>query len=46
MFSDDKELQKWLSICAVAINDQLVDSLDIEISSNDKISLLPPVCGG
>jgi molybdopterin synthase sulfur carrier subunit len=46
MFKDDKELQEWLEICAVAVNDSLVCSLDTKIESNDKISLLPPVCGG
>ena len=45
-FKEDKEMQEWLGICAVAINDTLVCSLDIPISPNDKISLLPPVCGG
>ncbi|WP_331774847.1 MoaD/ThiS family protein [Sulfurospirillum sp. 1612] len=46
MFKDDETLQEWLSICAVAINDQLVSSLDVAVGPNDKISLLPPVCGG
>ncbi len=46
MFADDKELQEWLEICAVAVNDTLVCSLDTKIEANDKISLLPPVCGG
>jgi sulfur-carrier protein len=46
IFSEDKALQEWLSICAVAINDQLVDSLDVKVNAGDKISLLPPVCGG
>ncbi len=45
-FQDDKELQEWLGICAVAVNDTLVCTLDMPISKNDKISLLPPVCGG
>ena len=45
-FQDDKELQEWLGICAVAVNDTLVCTLDMPISQNDKISLLPPVCGG
>lgn len=45
-FADDKELQDWLLICAVAVNDTLVCSLDISIKPEDKISLLPPVCGG
>lgn len=45
-FIDDLELQNWLDICAVAVNDTLVFSLDMQIQANDKISLLPPVCGG
>lgn len=45
-FIDDLELQNWLAICAVAVNDTLVFSLDMQIQTNDKISLLPPVCGG
>jgi sulfur-carrier protein len=45
-FKDDGELQEWLAICAVAVNDTLVCSLDIPIQKKDKISLLPPVCGG
>ena len=45
-FQQDKELQEWLDICAVAVNDTLVCSLDTPVHVNDKISLLPPVCGG
>ncbi|MDD4507208.1 MAG: MoaD/ThiS family protein [Sulfurospirillaceae bacterium] len=45
-FKHDAQLQEWLAICAVAVNDTLVCALDMPISSNDKISLLPPVCGG
>ena len=43
---EDKEISKWLSECAVAVNDKIVDSLDIKLNDGDKISLLPPVCGG
>ncbi len=45
-FKNDAQLQEWLAICAVAVNDTLVCALDMPISPNDKISLLPPVCGG
>ncbi|MBN1839313.1 MAG: MoaD/ThiS family protein [Campylobacterales bacterium] len=45
-FKEDKELQEWLGICAVAVNDTLVCDLNMPIASEDKISLLPPVCGG
>ncbi len=46
MFKEDKEIQEWLEICAVAVNDSLVCSLDTKVEAGDKISLLPPVCGG
>lgn len=42
----DESLKEWLAIAAVAINDSLVSSLDKELKDGDKISLLPPVCGG
>ena len=43
---DDKEMSDWLENCAVAINDTLVSSLEHTLKDGDKISLLPPVCGG
>jgi len=42
----DKELSEWLQNSAVAVNDTLVSSLDVELRDGDKVSLLPPVCGG
>jgi len=42
----DKELSKWLTNCAVAVNDTLVSSLEVSLKDGDKVSLLPPVCGG
>ncbi len=42
----DEELKQWLDISAVAVNNTLVSSLDIALKDGDKISLLPPVCGG
>jgi molybdopterin synthase sulfur carrier subunit len=44
--SSDKELEAWLKNCAVAVNDTLVSSLDVALKDGDKVSLLPPVCGG
>ena len=44
--SHDEELSSWLKNCAVAVNDTLVSSLDTPLKDGDKISLLPPVCGG
>ncbi|MFT7861106.1 MAG: MoaD/ThiS family protein [Sulfurimonas sp.] len=42
----DEELKEWLSNSAVAVNDALVASLEHPLKSGDKVSLLPPVCGG
>lgn len=41
-----EELGEWLKICAVAVNDEIVSSLDAPLKDGDKISILPPVCGG
>ncbi len=46
ILKNDKELQEWLKVSAVAVNDTLVNSLDISLKEGDKISILPPVCGG
>jgi molybdopterin synthase sulfur carrier subunit len=43
---EDVETSKWLESCAVAINDTLVMSKDVQLNDGDKVSLLPPVCGG
>ncbi|WP_304544914.1 MoaD/ThiS family protein [Sulfurimonas microaerophilic] len=42
----DEELKEWLSNSAVAVNDTLVASLEHPLKDGDKVSLLPPVCGG
>ncbi len=46
ILKQDKDLKEWLETSAVAVNDTLVSSLDIELKDGDRISLLPPVCGG
>lgn len=40
------ELSEWLKICAVAVNDEIANSLEAPLKDGDKISILPPVCGG
>ena len=40
------ELQDWLKDCAIALNNEIISSLDTPIKEGDKIVLLPPVCGG
>ncbi len=42
----DAEVSDWLDSCAVAVNDTLVSSLEAPLKDGDRISLLPPVCGG
>ncbi len=46
ILQEDKELSEWLQNSAVAVNDTIVSSLDVALKDGDKISLLPPVCGG
>ena len=46
ILQEDKELSEWLENSAVAVNDSIVSSLDVALKDGDKISLLPPVCGG
>ncbi len=46
LLKEDQDVSKWLETCAVAVNDTLVASKDVALSDGDKVSLLPPVCGG
>ena len=46
ILKDDQEMQEWLENSAVAVNDTLVNNRDFALHSGDKVSLLPPVCGG
>lgn len=42
----NEKISPWLDNSAVAVNDTLVRDLDTPLKDGDKISLLPPVCGG
>lgn len=46
ILKDNEKISLWLEKCAVAVNDTLVSSKDMTLNDGDKISLLPPVCGG
>jgi len=46
ILKEDADMSAWLENCAVAVNDTMVSSKDITLNSGDKVSLLPPVCGG
>jgi len=43
---NNSNLKEWVGISAVAVNDSIVNSLDYNLKDGDKISILPPVCGG
>lgn len=42
----DFAIQNWLKDCAIALNDEIVQSLDTPLKDGDKVVILPPVCGG
>jgi len=42
----DDSLNAWLDKCAVALNDTMVNDLSIVLKDGDRVSILPPVCGG
>jgi molybdopterin synthase sulfur carrier subunit len=46
ILKEDSELLSWLGNSAVAVNDTIVQTTDIKLNDGDKVSLLPPVCGG
>lgn len=46
ILQNDDNLKPWLEICAVCVNDEIVNNLDLELKDGDKIAILPPVCGG
>jgi len=43
---EDSTLSEWLDKCAVALNDIMVNDLSTVLKDGDRISILPPVCGG
>ncbi len=43
---EDKSLSSWLTKCAVALNDTMVNDLNTPLNDGDRVSILPPVCGG
>ena len=42
----DESLREWLANCAVAVNDKMIYDANFALKSGDRVSLLPPVCGG
>ncbi|AII14077.1 molybdopterin synthase, small subunit [Campylobacter iguaniorum] len=46
ILAQDESLKEWLSLSAVALNDEIVTNLETTLKDGDKICILPPVCGG
>jgi len=46
LLKQDETLADWLPKCAVSLNDTMVGDLDTPLKAGDKITILPPVCGG
>lgn len=46
ILKNDDSLTPWLQNSAVAVNDVLIKDKNHPLNSGDKVSLLPPVCGG
>jgi len=42
----NEELKTWLNDAAVAVNDVMTSDLNMVLKDGDRVSLLPPVCGG
>ena len=43
---EDGTVKEWLPKCAVALNDTMVSDLNTPLKEGDRVSILPPVCGG
>jgi len=41
-----EEISGWLDKCAVAVNDNMTNDLTTKLKDGDRVSILPPVCGG
>ncbi|MEA3383809.1 MAG: MoaD/ThiS family protein [Campylobacterota bacterium] len=46
ILKNDDSLKEWLLNSAVAVNDILVQDNSVVLKDGDRVSLLPPVCGG
>lgn len=46
ILNQDSELKSWLQNAAVAVNDKIIKDIDTPLKDGDRISILPPVCGG
>ncbi len=43
---EEESIRSWLDKCAVAVNDVMVKDPKHPLQDGDRVSILPPVCGG
>ncbi len=43
---EEESIRPWLEKCAVAVNDVMVKDPNHALKDGDRVSILPPVCGG
>jgi molybdopterin synthase sulfur carrier subunit len=43
---EDESLNEWLKNSAIAVNDEIINDIEFKLKDGDKVSILPPVCGG
>ncbi len=43
---EEETIRPWLQKCAVAVNDVMVKDPKLPLKAGDRVSILPPVCGG
>ena len=46
LLKQDEAVAAWLPKCAVALNDTMVADLKKPLKAGDRVTILPPVCGG
>lgn len=46
ILKQDESLAMWLKNSACAINDVLTNDKNAPLNDGDKVTMLPPVCGG
>ena len=46
ILNKDDELKNWLKVSAVAVNDKIINDINYKLNDGDRVTILPPVCGG
>jgi len=44
--TNSSELKDWAINSAVAVNDVIINDINYKLKDGDRVSILPPVCGG